>query len=243
MDDAWTNPLIWGHLFLTDTASDQVLCTIQFSHVLVSALLWAVIHLGALTNLSWKLLTDGTFEDCYSYNLIIYVETPESSGVDTSYLSSPLATLGRYEGLATNFDAPEWTCMEARRPPTFRQPQGAMAEVFTEIAFWTKNLEIVSILPSIVIRSKLTPTHWITNSAESDAWVGYGQCGWHCRTFLNQDANHARIHTFLCEADPGKAKREKEWKRQLCGGNTNLSGHQVHGCNQAFHHDFLIFLV
>jgi hypothetical protein len=35
-DDAWTNPLIPGYLFLTDTASDQVLCTIQLSRVLVS---------------------------------------------------------------------------------------------------------------------------------------------------------------------------------------------------------------
>jgi hypothetical protein len=35
-NDAWTNPLIPGYLFLTDTASDQVLCTIQLSRVLVS---------------------------------------------------------------------------------------------------------------------------------------------------------------------------------------------------------------
>jgi hypothetical protein len=35
-NDAWTNPLIPVYLFLTDTASDQVLCTIQLSQVLVS---------------------------------------------------------------------------------------------------------------------------------------------------------------------------------------------------------------
>ena len=79
------------------------------------------------------------------YNLVIYVETPEASGVNLSYLSSPLATIGRYEGSNTAIDAPEWTCMEVNRPLQFRQPRGAMAEVFMKLAFWTKNAEIVSL--------------------------------------------------------------------------------------------------
>jgi hypothetical protein len=78
------------------------------------------------------------------YNLVVYVETPEASGVDLSYLSSPLATMGRYEGSHADIDAPEWTRMEVKRPLQFRQPRGAMAEVFMKLAFWTENAEIVS---------------------------------------------------------------------------------------------------
>jgi hypothetical protein len=141
-DDAWTNPLVPGYLSLADTASDQVLCTIQLNRVLVRFL--SQIHFRFI-NPSQKLLTDDTFEDWYLYNLIIYVETPESSGVNPSYLSSPLATLGRYEGFASDSDAPEWTRMQVNQPLQFRQPRGAMAEVFMKIAFWTENAVIVSI--------------------------------------------------------------------------------------------------
>jgi hypothetical protein len=78
------------------------------------------------------------------YNLIIYVETPEASGVDLSYLSSPLATISRYEGFNSDINTPEWTRMEVNQPLQFRQPRGAMAEVFMKLAFWAENTEIVS---------------------------------------------------------------------------------------------------
>jgi hypothetical protein len=78
------------------------------------------------------------------YNLVIYVEIPEASGVDLSYLSSPLATISCYEGFNSDIDAPEWTRMEVNQPLQFRQPCGAMAEVFMKLAFWAENAEIVS---------------------------------------------------------------------------------------------------
>ena len=35
--------------------------------------------------------------------------------------------------------------MEVNRALQFRQPRGAMAEVFMKLAFWTENAEIVSV--------------------------------------------------------------------------------------------------
>jgi hypothetical protein len=35
--------------------------------------------------------------------------------------------------------------MQVNQPLQFRQPRGAMAEVFMKIAFWTENAVIVSI--------------------------------------------------------------------------------------------------
>jgi hypothetical protein len=34
--------------------------------------------------------------------------------------------------------------MEVNQPLQFRQPRGAMAEVFMKLAFWAENAEIVS---------------------------------------------------------------------------------------------------
>jgi hypothetical protein len=87
--------------------------------------------------------SDDFFEDIFAFNLILYVETPDSSGIDRSYLSSPLVTLGHYEGLQTDADAPEWVRMTPGRPLQFRQPRGAMAEVMGTVALWIENTRIV----------------------------------------------------------------------------------------------------
>lgn len=92
-----------------------------------------------------QLHSDPFFEDIFAYNLTLYVETPEESGVNTSYLSSPLVTLGRYEGMFYDTDAPRWVAMTTGKALMFRQPRGAMAEVFNTIAFWTENTSVVSI--------------------------------------------------------------------------------------------------
>jgi hypothetical protein len=82
--------------------------------------------------------------DILVHNLILYVEVPETSGVNPSYLSSPLVTLGHYEGMFYEPEAPAWTCLLVGKPLMFRQPRGAMAEVFAAIAHWTENATIVS---------------------------------------------------------------------------------------------------
>jgi hypothetical protein len=88
---------------------------------------------------------DPLLTDFVTYNLILYIEVPEGSGVNPSYLSSPLATLGRYEGMFYDKEAPTWVShMVVGRPLMFRQPRGAMAEVFATIAHWTENATIVS---------------------------------------------------------------------------------------------------
>jgi hypothetical protein len=88
--------------------------------------------------------SDDFFEDLFSFHLILYVETPDTSSVEQSYLSSPLVTLGRYDGRCSDEEAPEWVQMMPGRPVQFRQPRGAMAEVFGTVAFWIENVRIVS---------------------------------------------------------------------------------------------------
>jgi hypothetical protein len=89
--------------------------------------------------------SDPVLTNFVAYSLILYIEVPEGSGVNPSYLSSPLATLGRYEGMFYDKEAPAWvSTLLVGRPLMFRQPRGAMAEVFATIAHWTKNAAIVS---------------------------------------------------------------------------------------------------
>jgi hypothetical protein len=68
--------------------------------------------------------SDDFFEDLFSFHLILYVETPDTSSVEQSYLSSPLVTLGRYDGRCSDEEAPEWVQMMPGRPVQFRQPRG-----------------------------------------------------------------------------------------------------------------------
>ena len=74
----------------------------------------------------------------------VYVEIPETSGLNVSCLSSPVVTLGRYEGLLSDATAPEWTRMPTGIPFEIRQPRTAMLDVFDELAFWPENCAVVS---------------------------------------------------------------------------------------------------
>jgi hypothetical protein len=107
-----------------------------------------------------QLHEDSFFTDINEYNLVLYVETPAGSHVDTSFLSSPLATLGRYQGLSSDPEAPEWTRMRSETPIVFRQPRGAMAEVFMIIAFWPENATIVSLNIYLVFWMLLSTTSY-----------------------------------------------------------------------------------
>ena len=74
---------------------------------------------------------------------MLYVEIPETSGLDIAYLSSPIVTMGCYDGDSSDFDAPNWTTMSPGIPFELRQPRTAMANVFQELAFWPENTGIV----------------------------------------------------------------------------------------------------
>jgi hypothetical protein len=87
---------------------------------------------------------DDFFTDIIAYVLTLDVAIPAQSGFAPSMLHSPQAILGRYEGLCSDDDAPEWTQMIPGRLIKFRQPRGAMAEVFGTLALWTENQAVVS---------------------------------------------------------------------------------------------------
>jgi hypothetical protein len=86
-----------------------------------------------------------------AHNLVIYVEIPETSGLDVSCFSSPVVTLGRYVGLSTDVEAPEWTRIPPGIPIQLRQPRGAIAAVFAELAFWPENAAVVRTFSSFQI--------------------------------------------------------------------------------------------
>ena len=71
---------------------------------------------------------------------MMYCDVPESSGVDVSHLSSPIVTLGYYEGLAEDEDAPVWCRqIETGHIFEFKQPQLDMAKLFLKFARSTNN--------------------------------------------------------------------------------------------------------
>lgn len=119
-----------------DIQSDHVSCMVQLVITPVRSLP------GLRTNQS-NYLFQKYRENFYRYNLSLYVEVPELAGIDIAHLSSPIVTLGRYEGHHLDVDAPEWTRIASGTTFEIRQPCGSMADVFTEIAFWPENADIV----------------------------------------------------------------------------------------------------
>jgi hypothetical protein len=86
---------------------------------------------------------NGMLDKSDTYTLYLSVAVPESSGLPMSALNSPKATFGRYEGYCFDEEAPHWTGMRPGLPLLFRQPRGAMAELFHGLAIWAENLEVV----------------------------------------------------------------------------------------------------
>lgn len=70
---------------------------------------------------------------------MLYANVPEASGVDIEYMSSPVVTLGRYDGLFTDSGAPAWTHLRPGVTVELRQPGAAVGAVFEEITFWPEN--------------------------------------------------------------------------------------------------------
>lgn len=82
-----------------------------------------------------------------TYRLILHVNVPETSGVDVAHLSSPVVTLGRYDGHFRDSNAPAWTSLTMGAIVELRQPRTAIADVFAELAFWPENTYTVCHLP------------------------------------------------------------------------------------------------
>lgn len=121
----------WG-----DIPSNDVLCTVQMSMITVSSHVFYTLRPDSKIQLH----EDDFFTDIKAYSLMMYCDVPESSGIDISHLSSPIVTLGHYEGLAGDEDAPIWC---RRIDPgyvfEFKQPRLGVAELFFKFGKSTKN--------------------------------------------------------------------------------------------------------
>jgi hypothetical protein len=83
----------------------------------------------------------------FTYHLILYANVSETSGIDVTYMSSPVVTLSRYDGHYNDSNAPGWTRLPMGVIVELRQPSAAVADVFAELAFWPENAYIVCYLP------------------------------------------------------------------------------------------------
>lgn len=86
----------------------------------------------------------------FVYSLMLYVEVPESSGLDLAHLFSPIVTIARYLGDSADINAPQWTCMPRQMIFDFHQPRHIVAELFFKLALSADNLTpSVSSLPLV----------------------------------------------------------------------------------------------
>jgi hypothetical protein len=65
---------------------------------------------------------------------MMYVEVPESSGLDLAHLFSPVVTIARYEGDSGDIAAPPWTCIPPQKVFDFHQPRHTVVELFFKLA-------------------------------------------------------------------------------------------------------------
>jgi hypothetical protein len=70
---------------------------------------------------------------------MMYVEVPESSGLDLAHLFSPIVTVARYEGDSADIHAPPWTCIPPQKVFYFHQPRHTVVELFSKLAFSAVN--------------------------------------------------------------------------------------------------------
>jgi hypothetical protein len=128
--------LISGYLFLSDVPRDQVLCSVIMTV--------GVVCFQPLTHDILKLIIQQYTDDIYLSDVVLYslflaVDIPAQSGVHSTFCQSPVATLASFEDRDTGEHRPEWTRMVPLQPLLFRQPRGAVAEVFSALAFWRQN--------------------------------------------------------------------------------------------------------
>jgi hypothetical protein len=99
------------------------------------------------------MVDDIYLESVFSYGLYLAVDIPLISGIDSTHLRSPLLTLASFEGVDTDLYAPAWTSMVPRQRFEFRQPRGAIAELFAALAFWQENYTVVCYFPFLFMYS------------------------------------------------------------------------------------------
>lgn len=108
---------------------------------------------------------------------MIYVDVPESSGIDINYLSSPVATLSRYEDSAFDVQVPQWTRITPGIPLELRQSRGNIAKIFAKIALWEENKQSVSYTRPYFLDSLLTLTIYAGSPFCIHASLGSSSCG------------------------------------------------------------------
>jgi hypothetical protein len=108
----------------------------------------------------------------FLYSLFVSVDTPQSSSIAVNNCQSPLAALATFQGLNSDPDAPAWTRLRLRQPLLFRQPRGAMAEVFATLAFWVDNYVTVWLtLLSNNIKTNIVSFHQRSLAVEMISWA------------------------------------------------------------------------
>jgi len=80
---------------------------------------------------------------------MLYVNVPKTSGIDVTHISSPVVTLGHYDGHFDDSNAPRWTKLTVGTVIDIRQSSNAVADLVEELAFWAENNHIVCCLCSL----------------------------------------------------------------------------------------------
>ena len=75
----------------------------------------------------------------FAYSLMLYVEVPESSGLDLIHLFSLIVTIARYEGDSADRDASMWTCIPPHKIFKFHQSHHGIADIFFRLALSEDN--------------------------------------------------------------------------------------------------------
>jgi hypothetical protein len=86
----------------------------------------------------------------FAYSLVLYVEIPESSGLDLAHLFSPIVTVAHYEGDSADLCAPPWTNIPPQTIFDFHQPRFAVAELFFRLASTTGNSGLTPCVSSLL---------------------------------------------------------------------------------------------
>jgi hypothetical protein len=143
--DTVTNVFNQPYSHMGDIPSDQMLCTLQLNITPLPRKVGSYFRNlpdgSSSSNLGSQKYT--TAHKPFLYRLVLYASVPETSGIDVTYLSSPIVTLGRYDGHLNDSKAPGWTKLTPGTVIDIRQPSAAVAKVFKELAFWVENNEIV----------------------------------------------------------------------------------------------------
>jgi hypothetical protein len=155
---AWYGPVghfsSAGYPLLSEVLFDQVLCNFFLD---VSEVCWLgqlePLALSSIANCTLMQTPCSLLDKSDTYTLYLTVTAPVSSGLPINALISPRVIIAQYEGYCFDSQAPFWTGMRPGFPLVFRQPRGAMAELFHGVAIWAENLAVVSEVSQLLFQS------------------------------------------------------------------------------------------